>query len=171
MAHRKIGERLAEMENYSAALKVEGLHFWGVSSCGEGRYANKHPTVADMVVSHTVMSASGAAWLLVGDWSMNGFVTTELLRSCGFCSVGRGRIRTHCCWEQHSRLSLVVWLQGRAVVIIDSPWCRKDATVCTTKLRRNSGNRRFSCTRVASPGVRFLGLREVGLFQNFLFLC
>lgn len=36
VAHRKIGERLAEMENYSAALKVEGLHFWdGSSCCGE----------------------------------------------------------------------------------------------------------------------------------------
>lgn len=28
VAHRKIGERLAEMENYSAALKVQGLHLW-----------------------------------------------------------------------------------------------------------------------------------------------
>lgn len=30
VAHRKIGERLAEMENYSAALKVQGLHFWAL---------------------------------------------------------------------------------------------------------------------------------------------
>lgn len=27
VAHRKIGERLAEMENYSAALKVQGFYF------------------------------------------------------------------------------------------------------------------------------------------------
>lgn len=30
VAHRKIGERLAEMEDYSAALKVQGLDFWGL---------------------------------------------------------------------------------------------------------------------------------------------
>lgn len=42
-----------------------------------------------MTVSYTVMSALGAAWLLVGDWGMNGFVTTETFKELWFLLCGK----------------------------------------------------------------------------------